>query len=187
MPKFSLIVPTRRYDAVETVRSIEANTTDYELILVRGQRGFAAKLNEGVALATGDYLIFLHDDCEVTPGWTDVLPKHVGSFCLGESNDSFDTWGGFVDPEGYCTDPSQHPDYSYWICVTKEAMERIGKFDPRFEYPYYQDVDTGLTIKKKGYKIECLPGKIIHHNGEGSGVPDERQRGYLNRKWGIEL
>lgn len=187
--KFSLIIPTRRTET-DYLDFISNNTKEHGkvIMLPRLDEGFAVKLNKGVQLSKGDYLVFLHDDCEVTEGWLDVLPKNgVGAFCLGENNDSFDTWGGFIDPPRYCIDPKENPDYSYWLCIHKDAMKKIGKFDERFENPMYQDVDMGLQIKKSGFKIECLPGKIIHRNGEGSGIPDERQRGYLNRKWGINL
>lgn len=184
----SLIVPSKRTESVTTLLdSLYENTSDAELILVSEEAGFAEKLNKGIEQAVGDYLIFLHDDAEVTPGWTDSLPEHVGSFCLGENNDSFETWGGFTTPPAYCTDPRLTPDYSYWLCVSREAMDKIGPFDEKFTEPMFQDCDMGLTVRKAGFSIECLPGKIIHHNGEGSGTPDERQRGYLNRKWGICL
>jgi GT2 family glycosyltransferase len=189
--KLSIIVPTRRSDLGMMAVSVQSHTEEntYELFGITDDIGLAAKLNYGIKLATGDYLIFLHDDCEVQPGWTDVLPgeNEVGSFCLGENNDEFDVWGGFVNPPSYCTNPKDSPTYSYWLCIHRDAMNTIGLFDEHFTEPFYQDVDMGLTIKAAGYDIQCLPGKIIHHNGEGSGEPNERQRAYLNRKWGIEL
>ncbi|MBA2706136.1 MAG: glycosyltransferase [Blastocatellia bacterium] len=184
----SLIIPTRRKG--ETLKrcldSVAEHTSDYELVVVDGQGGFAKKLNQGIKQAKGDYLIFLHDDCEVTRGWTNVLAE-VGAFCLGERNDSFHSWGGFVNPPDYCNDPSLNPDYAYFCCIAKKAMKKIGLLDEKFVNPFYQDVDFGLQVKKAGYKYHCLPGKIIHHNGEDSGAPDERQRFYLERKWGVKL
>lgn len=184
--RLSLIIPTRRGGETleKCLQSIEKHTTDYELVIIDEEMGFAAKLNEGIRRAKGDYLIFLHDDIEVTPGWADKLAE-VGAFKLGEMNDSFDDWGGFHNPAAYCLDPTQHPDYAFFCCISKEAMAQIGFFDERFANPWCQDVDMGFTIRKAGFQYECLPGKIIHRCGEGSGMPDERQIGYLNRKWGF--
>lgn len=189
MPKLSVIMPSTRLSTGKAVELLKEHTQDWELVLLSEPNGFNTKLNKGVAMASGDYLIFLHDDAEVTPGWVDVLPgeNEVGAFCLGENNDTFDTWGGFVDPPSYCTDPSESPTYSYWLCMHRDVIPYVFPLDERFENPMYQDVDMGLTIKAAGYDIQCLPGKIIHRNGEGSGAPDERQRGYLNRKWSICL
>ena len=184
----SLIVPTKRSSLDALKQSIAYNTRmPYQLLIASGDDGFTAKINKCIRQAKGDYLIFLHDDAEVLPNWVDILPEHVGAFCLGENNDTFETWGGFISPPAYCTDPRLSPDYSYWLCISKEAMSKIGQFDEKFTEPMYQDCDMGLTIRKAGFVIECLPGKIIHRNGEGSGAPHERQRAYLNRKWSINL
>jgi GT2 family glycosyltransferase len=188
--KVSIIIPTRRNDLAlsQCIDSIKQYTVDYQLVLIKGEASFTCKINSGIKQAQGDYVIFLHDDCEVTENWTQTLPTDgVGTFCLGENNDSLDIWGGFVNPPRYCTDPTENPDYAYWLCIHKDAMKKIGPFDERFKNPMYQDVDMGLQVKKAGYKIECLSGKIIHRNGEGSGTPDEQQRGYVNRKWNISL
>lgn len=183
----SIIIPSRRKSS-DTIVSIARNTSNFEYITVTDDLGFAAKLNKGIEAAQGDYLIFLHDDCEVTPGWLDFLPQHgVGAFCLGENNNSLDIWGGFIDPPRYCINPRENPDYSYWLCISRKAMKEIGFFDESFTEPMYQDVQMGLQIKEAGFQIECLPGKIIHHNGEGSGVSNERQRAYLERKYGVCL
>lgn len=184
--KLSLIIPTRRL-IHHCLESIVKYTKDCEVVIIDGEKGFATKLNEGIQKAKGDYLVFLHDDCEVTEGWADELAE-VGAFCLGENNDSFEIWGGFYRPkEGYCTDPKEHPDYAYFCCISKEAMNKIGLLDERYENPFYQDVDFGMQVRKSGYEYQCLPGKIIHHPGDGSGVPDERQKGYLHRKWHLDV
>jgi O-antigen biosynthesis protein len=183
--KLSLVIPTRR-DKIDCLKSINKYTKDYEIVLAKDKKGFVENLNDGIRRAKGDYIILLHDDCEVTKGWTDELAE-VGAFKLGEYNDSFNNWGGFVDPPAYCTSPFENPDYAYWLCLSRKVVKKIGEFDKKFTKPFYQDVDMGLHIKKKGFKIECLSGKIIHNNGEGSGVPDEGQRLYLNKKWSISL
>lgn len=192
MPKLHLIIPTRRKENLDPcLQSIYKYTRvhDYQIIVIEKEAGFAEKLNEGVRKATGDYLIFLHDDCEVTPGWADVLPgaNEVGSFCLGENNDYFDTWGGYIEPPGYCQDPKDNPDYSFWLCIHKEAIKKIGLFDERFTEPMYADVMMGELVRRAGYKIKCLSGKIIHRNGKESGAENEKQRFMLERHYGVKL
>jgi GT2 family glycosyltransferase len=181
----SLIIPTRR-DKIDCLKSIKKYTKDYEIVLASSKKGFVENLNDGIKRAKGDYIILLHDDCEVTEGWADKLADS-GAFKLGEYNDSFNNWGGFIDPPAYCVSPFEHPDYAYWLCLSKKVVKKVYPFDEKFTKPYYQDVDMGLHLKKHGYKIECLPGKIIHRNGEGSGVPDEGQTLYLNEKYKICL
>lgn len=181
----SIIIPTMRPDEIDVcLDSIKKYTTDYEIILDTEKIGFVKSLNQAIKKAKGEYIILLHDDCEVTEGWADKLAD-VGAFCVGELNDSFDTWGGFYNPQGYCQDSTKNPDYAYFLCISKKAMEKIGDFDERFTKPWCQDVDMGFHIRSKGFKIECLPGKVIHHHSPSGRNPDEKIRGYIERKWGL--
>lgn len=183
--KLSLVIPTRRQAEIKKcLDTIKKHTQDYEVVIIEGDDGFATKLNRGVEASNGEYIILLHDDAEVTPGWADELAD-CGTFCLGEHNDSFDCWGGYYSPQRYCTDPKETPEYSYWLCLHRKVIDTIGKFDERFIDPDCQDVDMGLQLKKHGYSIKCLPGKIIHRCAEGSGTPNERQKAYLERKWDV--
>lgn len=180
--KISIVIPTRRpNDLNECLSSIERHTKDYEVILVKEKGGLAEKINKGIKRAKGDYIILLHDDIEVTSGWADKLAE-VGCFKIGEANDAYDTWGGFY-PGMFCQDPTRNPDYCFFLCLSKEAIKKIGKFDEYYTKPFYQDVDMGFQIRSKGYKIKCLPGKIIHRCGEGAGAEVPEQKEYLERKW----
>lgn len=185
--RLSLVIPTRAQAKLKPcLDAIVKHTDDYELIIVEGDDGFTAKINRGIKQAKGDYIVLLHDDCIVTKGWADELAE-VGSFCLGELNDKFDSWGGFINPPGYCGDPRLSPDYSYFCCMSKEAAEKIGPFDEKFTEPMFQDVHMGILTRKAGYKYKCLPGKIIHRCSDKSGQPNEKQRFYLERKYGVKL
>lgn len=175
----SIIIPTRR-NPEETITSIKKHTKDYELVIIEREGGFAEKLNEGIKKAKGDYLVFLHDDCEVCEGWLDDLPRKVGAFHLGEFSGKMWIWGGYY-PEGYCTDLLENPDYSYFLCIKKEAMDKIGQFDEWFYNPWCQDVDMGLQIKKAGLTIRCLEGKVIHHQRGGKRLIENEE--YLKKKW----
>jgi glycosyltransferase involved in cell wall biosynthesis len=183
-PKISIIIPTRRPDNLkECLSSITRHTKDYEVILVKEKCGIAEKLNKGIKRAKGDYIILLHDDIEVTSGWADELAE-VGCFKIGEANDAYDTWGGFY-PGMFCQDPTRNPDYCFFLCLSKKVANDVCPFDEEFTKPYFQDVVMGVQLRQKGYKIKCLPGKIIHRCGAGSGVPDERQKILLEKKYGL--
>jgi GT2 family glycosyltransferase len=184
MPKISIVIPTRREnDLKECLSAIERHTKGYEVILVKRKTGLAKKINEGIKKAKGDYIILLHDDVAVTSGWADKLAE-VGAFLTGENNDDYETWGGFY-PSSYCQDIKLNPDYSFFMCISKKAMGKIYPFDEWYTKPWCQDVDMGFHIRKKGFKIECLPGKIIHRCGEGAGLYDEEQLKHLRKKWDL--
>ena len=177
--RLSLILPIRKKNKSldNCLYSIKKHTKDYELIIIEGERGYNAKVNEGIRKAKGDYLIFLHDDHQVCKNWANELAE-VGSFRYGELGDKFDHWGALDG--AYLTDPSKTPDYPSALCVSKEAMNKIGFVDEFYEEPGYQDVDLGFQIKDAGYKIKCLSGKIIHWSNLKQ--LSEKNKEYLKRK-----
>ena len=179
MKYLSIIVPIRKGNDVSTLlKSLDENTSNYEVI-IEDEGGFAEAINNGIEKSKGDYVALLHDDNLVTPGWADELAD-VGCFNVRESAGWI--WGGFY-PGSFCTDPKLNPDYSMFLCLSKKAIKKIGKFDENFKNPWCQDVDMGFQIRKAGFKIKCLPGKIIHNwaGGEHTGENEN----YLKRKWGI--
>ena len=176
----SIIIPTRKgNDTTKVTESIKKHTKGSYEIIIEDEGGFAEAINIGAKRAQGDYIILLHDDNVVTEGWADELAE-VGCFNVRESSGS--NWGGFY-PGGYCTDQELNPDYAMFLCLSKEAAKKILPFDENFKNPWCQDVDMGFRIKEKGFKIKCLPGKIIHNwaGGEHTGTNEQ----YLIEKWGI--
>lgn len=177
----SIIVPTRRPERIKDLAdNIDKFTDNYELIVIDHEAGLNEKINYGLRLAKGDYLVLLHDDNQVTEGWLDILPEGVGAFKIGEMGDSLECWGGLGG--GYCTDPTANPDYSAFLIMTRKAYAKIGPTDEFYKEPGYQDNDYGKQIAKAGFKIQCLPGKIIHHALRLSPLSEEN-REYFNKKW----
>ena len=176
----SIIIPSRGGDNLkDCLKAIDENTVNYEVI-VEKDGGFAEALNNGVKKAKGDHIILLHDDILVTKGWADKLAT-VGAFSVKELNVGW-VWGGFY-PGSYCTDHKKNPDYSMFLCISKKVAKKIFPLDETFTNPWCQDVDMGFTVRTAGYKIKCLPGKIIHNwaGGEHTGSNEA----YLKEKWGI--
>jgi len=179
--RLSIVIPTRgRPDGLKRcLDSINQHTTDCEVIVVDHDGGLNEKINYGMRMATGDYITLLHDDVEVTAGWADTL-SDVGAFKIGEMNDTLICWGGIGG--GYCTDPSSNPDYSAFLVLSRRAYATIGQTDEFYKEPGHQDADYGKQIKKAGYEITCLPGKIIHRPARHAPLSDEN-RIYFEGKW----
>jgi len=178
--RLSLIIPIRKRSKslYNCLYSIKKYTKDYELIIIEGDRGYNTKINKGIRKAKGDYLILLHDDHQVTKGWADKLAE-VGSFRYGEFGDKFEHWGALNGQ--YLTDPTKQPDYPSALCVSKEAIKKIGFMDEFYEDPGYQDIDLGFQIEDAGYKIKCLPGKIIHWSRPKQ--LSQKNKEYIKRKF----
>lgn len=184
---FSIIIPTRRgADAInKTIESIKKHTIrKYELVIQYEEAGYNAKLNKAVNEAKGDYLIFLHDDIEVTDGWLDEI-NELGVFLTGEYNNTIQQWGGLFPYNEPCLDYDKTPDYASLAMMSKEVANILFPLDEYFTSSWAADVDLGYEIKKANLKIKPLKGKIIHWNNTGiTGGPEDHVE-YVRRKWAL--
>lgn len=183
-PFISIIIPTRNAEnAKECVASIAKNTkVPYEVVIVSRDGGCAEKINEGIEKCKGDYVVILHDDCEVTEGWDEEV-SDVGAFRVSERDGTLQIYGGFFTGcERYChCHENIPPEYSFFLCLSKSALEKIGKFDEAYHNPWCLDVDMGMQIKKAGFIIRPLKGHVIHHSRNLT--TDNVNRSYLIKKW----
>lgn len=159
--------------------------------------GFIRSCNRGAREAQGDYLVFLNNDTEVTPGWLDEL---LGTFALfpdaglvgarllypdGRLQEAggilwrdASAWnfGRFDDPE--------RPEYSYarrvdycsaaCICIPSALFRALGGFDRHYEPAYGEDSDLALRVQALGFGVLYQPlARILHAEGATSGT-DER-------------
>ena len=73
LPPVSIVVPTVRPEGFNRLAaSIEKNTIypEYEIVEMAGEEGTAiSKFNDGVRKSTGEFVVYLADDTEVTEGW----------------------------------------------------------------------------------------------------------------------
>lgn len=179
--KISIIIPTIKKDLGLTGESIKKYTKDYEIV-TSDKKGFNIAINDAVSRAKGDYLVFIHDDIEVTEGWVDDLDDS-GVLLVNEPDVTPDIWGAYY-PGGYNTDPNAHPDYSFFLCLSKSLIKKVFPLDENIKSPWCQDVDFGFSIKEAGYKLNCLPGRIIHHH-IGGHINNRENTIYVKDKWGV--
>jgi glycosyltransferase involved in cell wall biosynthesis len=174
--RLSIVLPTmpERGELFRNcIRCIEECTTDYELILLDYPGMFTEKLNEGIRRAQGDYIAYLHDDCEVLPGWADVLAD-AGVFCTGEVESVGAAtqwyWGGvWCDWNTHWnnTDPNTPVlNATFWE-LSREVAQKVAPFDTSHAEggngTIFQNLDLGMVLIQAGYILEPLPGKIVHN------------------------
>jgi GT2 family glycosyltransferase len=177
------------------------------------RRGFAASCNDGAAVATGDYLLFLNNDTVGTPGWLEAL---IGAL---ESSERVATVGSkllyrneTVQHAGIviCHDllprhvyrgfPADHAAVSRsrrlqavtgaCMLVRRSVFEEAGGFDVAFENGF-EDVDLCLRFAEHGYEVHfCAESVLIHFEAatrhEDATLHHTNQRLYLDR-WGDKV
>lgn len=140
--------------------------------------------NIGIAMASGDFVLFIDDDAIPEPEWLDQI---MDGF---DSPEVAATGGKVYDHTGYnyqyqyanadrlgrgkwqLTEPSPHYcfpgsfEFPYLqgtnTAFRKEALLAIGGFDEEFAY-YLDETDVCLRLIDRGYLIRQLSNAYVHH------------------------
>jgi GT2 family glycosyltransferase/tetratricopeptide (TPR) repeat protein/2-polyprenyl-3-methyl-5-hydroxy-6-metoxy-1,4-benzoquinol methylase len=155
--------------------------------LLRNPRnlGFAAAANQGLRAARGESLVLLNNDTLVTPGWLRRLLGHlhrspdvglvgpVTNFSSGEQQipvtyhslaevDGF-AWELGRRERGRCSETDRL--VGFCLAMKREAVERIGLLDERFELGCFEDDDLCRRASQAGYRLLVCRDAFIHHFG----------------------
>ncbi len=166
------------------------------LRLIRNERnlGFIGSSNAGAKAARGEFLLFLNNDTQVTPGWLDAL---LGCFAeradcgiagsrLVYPDGRLQEAGGLVFTDGSCWnvgrfEPRDDPAYGYRretdyvsgaaLMVRTELFHAVGGFDARYAPAYYEDTDLAFAVREAGLRAYYEPAStVIHCEGISSGT-----------------
>jgi GT2 family glycosyltransferase len=199
-PRFSVIIPTKdrteqllttlgklteQLHAHESVEILVINDggqpldCPYDEVLVLDQEngGPSAARNKGAALAKGDFLIFLDDDCVPKPGW-------LTEICREALSDPEAVLAGVVDtPEGCSlyTQVSEHivttcqktfankGDFGFFLrpcnlCISAALFRKLGGFDEQF-----------IVSEDREFSERCLQAGLVLKQSERARVVHYRE------------
>ncbi|GGY82411.1 hypothetical protein GCM10011613_28990 [Cellvibrio zantedeschiae] len=154
------------------------------LILNPDNKGFAAGNNQGLVVATGDYLVLLNNDTHVTPGWVTSLVKHM------QRDQSIGLLGpvtGNIGNEAkiaiqYSTMEEMLIESSkftlrhigqltplrtaafFCVMISRAAYEKVGLLDEAFGIGFFEDDDYCRRVEQAGFTIYCADDVFIHHH-----------------------
>jgi GT2 family glycosyltransferase/glycosyltransferase involved in cell wall biosynthesis len=191
----------------------EADPVRRHIILNTDNRGFGPAVNQGLAAASGDYLVVLNNDTIVGPGWTRGLRRHfemdpgLGLICPITNN---------IGNEAQVALPGCTPEevfaaarrYSFqrsgrllplpnvaFFCVMmpRRVYEAVGPLDEQFVPGFFEDDDYCLRVREKGLTIGCAEDVFTYHelsasfDAEGATRRQaifERNKALFEKKWG---
>lgn len=183
------------------------------IVLNTTNKGFGPAVNQGLALAKGEYLAVLNNDIVVSPGWARGLRRHLqtrpglGMLCPITNNigneaqvalsgatvaDVFQSAqaytlrkvGRFL-PLNVCA--------FFCVMMHRTTYEAVGPMDEQFVPGFFEDDDYCLRIKALGLEVGCAEDVFVYH--ELSASFDklkaahrqeifERNKALFEKKWG---
>ncbi|HET7428035.1 MAG TPA: HAD-IIIA family hydrolase [Gaiellales bacterium] len=132
--------------------------------------GPAAARNRGWRACDADWIAFLDDDTELTPGWFTALghdlnlPDEVAG-SQGRIRVARPQGRPPTDAEraviGLETARYATADMAY----RRSVLQRVGGFDERFPRAYREDADLALRVMRAGYRLERGTRETLHPLG----------------------
>lgn len=196
----------------EFLKEFEATHPDMRVILNDSNAGFAAANNQGLDIATGEYVVFLNNDTIVTPGWLSRLIYHLRDPSIGMVG-PVTNWSGneskidvpYTSAEDIDAFAAEHTQKHageqfdiqtlalFCVAMRRATVETVGRLDERFGIGMFEDDDYALRVHQLGLRVVCAEDVFIHHWGRASfarldqdfyrNLFDENRRKF-EEKWG---
>ena len=156
--------------------------------------GFIGSCNAGLALAKGEFVVFLNNDTAVQPGWLEALIDTFDSYpdaglvgaklvypdgrlqeCGGIVFQDGNAWnyGRFEAPGDGQFSYVREVDYCSGaaIMLKRALLEQLGGFDTHYAPAYYEDTDLAFKVRVAGLKVYVQPASVVvHFEGISSGT-----------------
>jgi glycosyltransferase involved in cell wall biosynthesis len=158
-------------DTVAWLKSHQAEFPHVRLFQ-QAHQGPAAARNLGIEQAQGDTLVFIDSDLVVTEQF---LQSHVNALLQGQQqlgSDRLFTYGRVINTCNFnhpTSEPFKVTDFSaaYFatgnVAIARHWLEKVGRFDTRFQLYGWEDLELGVRLKQLGLSLIKCPDAVGYH------------------------
>jgi len=190
-----------------------ASRPHVKLILNPDNRGFAAGNNQGLAAATGDYLVILNNDTVVTRGWARRMVNHLKNApdigLLGPTTNNignearvetrYTTLDEMQVEAEQITEAHLGKCFEFrtaaFFCamLPRSTYETCGPLSEEYGLGFFEDDDYCRCVERAGLKVMCAEDVFVHHHlsasfnklgAERKRALFEQNRAIYEAKWG---
>lgn len=125
--------------------------------------GYAAAVNSGLEVASGEILIVANNDIFFVPGWLDgLLLPFRKDYDISSIRTS--------DSDGYLVEDiiTEGDKFGSIWAMTRSAYELLGPLDETFGKGTFEDLDYRRRALKAGLRIAKYHGVVVEHVGRAT-------------------
>ncbi len=173
-------------DTPAFLRQYQAKHADVRVIRNEENVGFAAGNNQALALARGEFILFLNNDTVVSSGWLGELLRVMKSApevgLVGPVSNRVSgpqlvqdvPYRDMPEFEAFAAEwAAQHRGESvsfprlvgFCLLARRAVIDRIGGWDERYDIGNFEDDDFCLRAAIAGFDARIAQGVFIHHMG----------------------
>ena len=155
-------------------------------LIVREENIGAPAWNDGFAIAQGDWVLILDDDCYLP---RDGLTRALEAATAAEADMVSFRVLSTVDPDYAFTDKYRTGLFTFWGCawlVRRPVIQELGGYDPEL-FIWANELEFTMRFLDRGYRHLHLPTVAAHHMkapGDESKPIDPRGYKVNARHWG---
>lgn len=148
----------------------------WQLVTLRGNRGFTGGMNAGAAVARGEFIALLNNDTRLADDWLERGMNVMNDTRVGiVGGRDADTALPRIDPAGFLQlVDADLPQASVaaidgaHVLIRRSAWLELGGFDEDF-FAYHEDLDLCARALARGWQVIYEPAlRVFHERGTSS-------------------